>query len=54
MELRQLLIEIKDIAQTGQEGFCPKCNHPIPCDDYNCSETAIGEILDKINGVMNK
>ena len=45
---RKTLIEIKEIAITGLEGFCPKCSRK-DCEDNNCIETAIRDILQKIS-----
>ena len=47
-ELKKTLIEIKEIAKTGLEGFCPKCSRK-ECEDNNCIETAIRDILQKIS-----
>jgi predicted RNase H-like nuclease (RuvC/YqgF family) len=43
---RETLTEIKEIAITGLEGFCPKCSRK-ECEDNNCIETAIRDILQK-------
>lgn len=45
---KQTLAEIKEIAITGLEGFCPKCSRK-ECEDNNCIETAIRDILQKIS-----
>lgn len=47
-QLKQTLAEIKEIAITGLEGFCPKCSRK-ECEDNNCIETAIRDILQKIS-----
>ena len=47
-KLKQTLTEIKEIAITGLEGFCPKCSRK-ECEDNNCIETAIRDILQKIS-----
>ena len=51
-KLKQTLTEIKEIAITGLEGFCPKCSRK-ECEDNNCIETAIRDILQKISEVSN-
>ena len=49
-KLKTTLTEIKEIAITGLEGFCPKCSRK-ECGDNNCIETAIRDILQKISEV---
>jgi DNA repair ATPase RecN len=46
VKYKQALSEIKEIAITGLEGFCPKCSRK-ECEDNNCIETAIRDILQK-------
>lgn len=48
IKLHKTLSEIKEIAITGLEGFCPKCSRK-ECEDNNCIETAIRDILQKIS-----
>ena len=45
-KFKQALQEIKEIAITGLEGFCPKCSRK-DCEDNNCIETAVRDILQK-------
>lgn len=47
-KLYKTLTEIKEIAITGLEGFCPKCSRK-ECEDNNCIETAIRDILQIIS-----
>jgi hypothetical protein len=53
VKLKQTLTEIKEIAITGLEGFCPKCSRK-ECEDNNCIETAIRDILQKISEVVDE
>ena len=52
-KLHKTLTEIKEIAITGVEGFCPKCSRK-ECEDNNCIETAIRDILQKISEVEDE
>ena len=52
LKLKQTLANIKEIAITGLKGFCSKCSRK-ECEDNNCIETAIRDILQLISEVEN-